>query len=177
MIGWCHNCETFQLLRDAPWLVTPYAGGRKPVPCCVVCREEEPWGFGVWDMSEPTSIERTRRLDAATGCRGHVHVRDCAQLHAERQDQLYPGDCDCATREVHQLAMVRLFCALCKAHPVVEQLGCVPGSTAWTAERAGCEHWEQQEEAAHRAIRNASGRSRVEMIRAVHVSWFGRAPA
>ena len=27
MIGWCHNCETFQLLRDAPWLVTPYAGG------------------------------------------------------------------------------------------------------------------------------------------------------
>jgi hypothetical protein len=50
-VGWCHNCGTLQLLRDAPWLPVPAIFGHAhPVPCCCVCREDEPWEFGVWPM-------------------------------------------------------------------------------------------------------------------------------
>lgn len=51
-LGWCHHCETFQLLSDAPCLIVSYwleLGEDWPRPCCVVCREGEPWELGVWD--------------------------------------------------------------------------------------------------------------------------------
>jgi hypothetical protein len=50
-VGWCHHCGTLQLFRDAPWLPVPFVfGDREPVPCCVECREAEPWELGVFAM-------------------------------------------------------------------------------------------------------------------------------
>jgi hypothetical protein len=55
-IGWCHQCGTVQLLVDAPWLRTdlgiPSDSPEAPEPCCVVCREDEPWDLAVFPMPE-----------------------------------------------------------------------------------------------------------------------------
>jgi hypothetical protein len=84
-IGWCHQCQTFQRLEDAPRLRSPYAGvvvgSGEPgaaVPCCVACGADEPWGLGVW---------------SAEG----EDWPACTAEHAARQDSHYPGDCDCAS--------------------------------------------------------------------------------
>jgi hypothetical protein len=51
-VGWCHNCGTLQLFRDAAWLAVPYVyRNYEPVPCCSVCRESEPWELGVFTQS------------------------------------------------------------------------------------------------------------------------------
>jgi hypothetical protein len=58
-----------QLLRDAPWLPVPdIYGDREPVPCCVECRESEPWEFGVWDLPHEDDGDELRECAAA----GHV---------------------------------------------------------------------------------------------------------
>jgi len=50
-VGWCHQCGTLQLMRDAPWLAVPFIYEHyEPVPCCAVCREDEPWELGVWEV-------------------------------------------------------------------------------------------------------------------------------
>ena len=49
-LGWCHHCETLQRLEDAPVLWVGYLG--KEVACCAICREDEPWEFGVWDATK-----------------------------------------------------------------------------------------------------------------------------
>ncbi len=61
-VGWCHQCGTLQLLEDAPWLDLDWLrtpmGGVPPMldvpaqPCCVRCRESEPWELGVWPVDE-----------------------------------------------------------------------------------------------------------------------------
>ena len=58
-IGWCHQCGRLQLLRDAPWLALPRLGmpwevdwPTEPMPCCVECREAEPWELSVFPMEE-----------------------------------------------------------------------------------------------------------------------------
>jgi hypothetical protein len=51
-IGWCHNCGTLQLFRDAPWLTLGWMGDGERHPCCFVCRESEPWEFGVWPVAQ-----------------------------------------------------------------------------------------------------------------------------
>ena len=67
-VGWCHNCGTLQLYRDAPWL-TWLGPGTKPEPCCVVCREEEPWGLAVWDAPENLRLCAQRRhVTHGEGC-------------------------------------------------------------------------------------------------------------
>jgi hypothetical protein len=48
-LGWCHQCETLQRLEDAPVLWVSYL--EEELPCCVVCREGEPWGYGVWNAA------------------------------------------------------------------------------------------------------------------------------
>lgn len=53
VVGWCHQCGTLQLLEDAP--VLDWMGDGDPEPCCVVCREEEPWSMAVFPM--PASME------------------------------------------------------------------------------------------------------------------------
>lgn len=50
-VGWCHQCGTYQLFTDAPWLPIPYWGNTVH-PCCVECRESEPWEMGVWEDPE-----------------------------------------------------------------------------------------------------------------------------
>jgi hypothetical protein len=53
-IGWCHTCGTIQLLQDAPWLRLSWYPSAGLQPCCVVCREQEPWYFGVFDILRRT---------------------------------------------------------------------------------------------------------------------------
>lgn len=151
-IGWCHHCETVQFLRDAPWLDSPYAPGVQP--CCVICRENEPWDFGVVDATGEwvrTPID---------GRRGWFMVKRCGAEHAERQDSLYPGDCDCPAFEVEYELVVDLRCRDC--HVFSTAIRSVPdcrGRREWHFEGERCAHGPDQEVAAMRAAINSSGRS------------------
>ena len=48
-LGWCHHCMTFQRIEDAPILQWHIAARGH---CCVFCRNNEPWEFGVWDATQ-----------------------------------------------------------------------------------------------------------------------------
>lgn len=63
VVGWCHQCGTLQLLRDAPWLPVRWIyDDDEPVPCCIECRESEPWEFGVWDLPYQDGDPELREL-------------------------------------------------------------------------------------------------------------------
>lgn len=80
--GWCHHCETFQLREDAPVLRSVC---RVVEPCCVVCRESEPWGFGVWNAGQFTVDGGQRALNLSW---------DQLAWLCERRVSTYPGDFD-----------------------------------------------------------------------------------
>ncbi len=64
-IGWCHHCGTLQRFADAPWLPVPSIyGDVQRVPCCVVCRENEPWEMGVFPM--PATLDACARARHVT---------------------------------------------------------------------------------------------------------------
>lgn len=170
-IGWCHNCQTYQFLRDAPWLESPYAaaageptGGR--VPCCVVCGPAEPWALGVHDAS-PAAAKRP-----VPGRFGVFLAKTCARLHAERQDSHYPGDCDCEPVEVKLLPVVVTWCLDCRVSNVLRMISHGDRLEEWQADRSRpCEHAQDHEQAATRAVRNRSGRSRSGRVTAEVSDW------
>ena len=146
-VWWCHSCETFQLYADAVWLDGPYARG--VAAHCVVCREQEPYGMGVWPMDGDDQLP-------------------CNVGHARRRESMYPGECDCP-RPAHWTApRVSTECRACNVRAlwrldVEDERG-----SEWTTLRApeGCEHWPEHHTAAARAVGNRSGRSSSGPVRA-----------
>jgi hypothetical protein len=52
-LGWCHACGTLQRFCDAPWLPVRWVfKDDLPEPCCVVCRQSQPWAYGVHAVEE-----------------------------------------------------------------------------------------------------------------------------
>lgn len=51
-MGWCHQCGTLQLLVEAPSLVVDADFDPIPEPCCVECRESEPWCMAVFPVTD-----------------------------------------------------------------------------------------------------------------------------
>ena len=47
-LGWCHACETFQRVEDAPIADLSWLPGDR-ARCCIFCGQECPWGSGVWN--------------------------------------------------------------------------------------------------------------------------------
>lgn len=164
-IGWCHNCETWQLLRDAPWLPNPYTTAHELTPCCVTCREEEPWDFGVFDMERPDVGA------PVSGKWGVFAVKTCARQHAERQDVSY--GCDCPPVEVQRFPVVRTHCRDCEERSEQRVIGFTrSGGLDWEADRARpCRHWREHGEAARRAVGNKTGRGGRGPVRAEVSYW------
>lgn len=57
LVGWCHNCETWQRGEDASVAIWRSLGDVGYVFVCPTCGDE-PWGVGVWtcrcaDCSDP----------------------------------------------------------------------------------------------------------------------------
>lgn len=50
-LGWCHQCETFQLGDQARWLRMWWSGEKHWDWACIHC-DGEPWGLGVWEVGE-----------------------------------------------------------------------------------------------------------------------------
>jgi hypothetical protein len=167
-VGWCHSCGTHQLLQDAPWLPNPYTGDHELVPCCIVCREVEPWGLGVWDMERQCA-----RGEPVPGKWGVFAVHTCAQLHAQRQDEMWAFDCDCPITEVQRFPVVHTHCTDCDERSEARVIGFTPsGGHDWETDRGRpCEHWQEHYEAASRAARNPSGRGGRGPVRGEVVFW------
>jgi hypothetical protein len=78
-VGWCHNCGTLQLYRDAPWLkVSWYPVDAERVPCCVVCRDNETWELGIAPVPEaPVSCAAAQHVTwAPPVCETCANERD-----------------------------------------------------------------------------------------------------
>lgn len=73
-VMWCHHCETFQRFRD---LRRIQDGGY----VCIDKTCNQRWPFGVWDMRDQPDYSSS----------------PCWEVHADRNDSLYPGSCDCPT--------------------------------------------------------------------------------
>ena len=70
---WCHHCETFQRFRDLRRQQDAYL--------CTNPECDQRWPFGVWDMRDQPDYKTS----------------PCWEIHARRNDVLYPGSCSCET--------------------------------------------------------------------------------
>lgn len=80
-IGWCHNCEGWQLGSQTRRLYMPWAGRYE-----WACREcdDEPWGLGVWlgDQCQTcrpiqTAWAEAKKHSYGSLCRAGSDVADC----------------------------------------------------------------------------------------------------
>lgn len=71
-VMWCHQCCTFQHFRDLRRDADSYV--------CIKVDCLERWPFGVWDMRDQPDYAGS----------------PCWSSHADRNDVLYPGQCDCS---------------------------------------------------------------------------------